>query len=283
MHARPRFAFVLLVVVFALMLSALGVAAADGPVKAGAGDGAQLPSTISLNVPPMGGSFSEGFEDITTLPGMGWAFQNNSSPLGLTDWFQGNDTVFPAQAGSTTSYIGANFNNTSGTGTISNWMMTPAVTLEAGDTIKFWTQTVPGSIYPDRLEVRMSLNGSSTNVGATATSVGDFTTVLAEINPTLVQGGYPETWTEYTITLTAAQVPAPTQGRVAFRYFVTNGGPSGANSDYIGIDTFSYTGTPPTAVTLSGVSAVAGGSLLPLLALASGALAAGYAVVRRRA
>lgn len=283
MHARPRFAFVLLVVVFALMLSALGVAAADGPVKAGAGDGAQLPSTISLNVPPLGGSFSEGFEDITTLPGMGWAFQNNSSPLGLTDWFQGNDTVFPAQAGSTTSYIGANFNNTSGTGTISNWMMTPAVTLEAGDTIKFWTSTAAGSIWPDRLEVRMSLNGTSTNVGATATSVGDFTTVLAEVNPGLVQGGYPETWTEYTITLTAAQVPAPTQGRVAFRYFVTDGGPNGANSNYIGIDTFSYTGTPPTAVTLSGVSAVAGGSLLPLLALASGALAAGYAVVRRRA
>lgn len=283
MHARPRFTLVLLVVICALTLSVLGAAAADGPVKAGAGNGAQLPSTISVNVPPMGGSFSEGFDDITTLPGNGWATQNNSSPLGVTDWFQGNDTVFPAQAGAPTSYIGANFNNTSGTGTISNWLMTPAVTLEAGDTIKFWTRTVPGSIWPDRLEVRMSLNGASTNVGATAASVGDFTTVLAEVNPGLAQFGYPEDWTEYTITLTAAQVPAPTLGRVAFRYYVTDGGPSGNNSNYIGIDTFSYTGATPTAVTLSGVDAASATSLLPLLALAGGALAAGYAARRRRA
>ncbi len=77
--------------------------------------------------------FSEGFDDITTLPGMGWAFQNNSSPLGLTDWFQGNDTVFPAHAGAPTAYIGANFNNTSGVGTISNWMLTPEIALANGD------------------------------------------------------------------------------------------------------------------------------------------------------
>lgn len=283
MHVRPRFALVLFVVICALVLSVLGVAAADGPVKAGAGNGAQLPSTISVNVPPMGGSFSEGFDDITTLPGNGWATQNNSDPLGLTDWFQGNDGVFPAQAGAPTSYIGANFNNTSGVGTISNWLMTPAVTLEAGDTIKFWTRTATGSIWPDRLEVRMSLNGASTNVGATAASVGDFTAVLAEVNPGLVQGGYPEDWAEYTITLTAAQVPAPTLGRVAFRYFVTDAGPNGANSNYIGIDTFSYTGATPTAVSLSGVDAASASNLLPLLALAGGALAAGYAARRRRA
>ena len=40
---------------------------------------------------------------------------NHSEPLGLTDWFQGNDAVFPAHSGASTSYIGANFNNTSGT------------------------------------------------------------------------------------------------------------------------------------------------------------------------
>ena len=93
------------------------------------------PAPIAYTSPA---DFSEGFEDITVLPG--WAFQNNSSPLGLTDWFQGNDTVFPAQAGSTTSYIGANFNNTSGVGDISNWMMTPQITMNNGDTVSFWTR-----------------------------------------------------------------------------------------------------------------------------------------------
>ncbi|QLQ05606.1 MAG: hypothetical protein HZY76_05610 [Anaerolineae bacterium] len=75
----------------------------------------------------------------------------------------------------------------------------------------------------------------------------------------------------------------PGSGYARIRYFVTNAGPAGNNSDYIGIDTFSYTGATPTAVTLSGVGAVSGASLLPLLALAGGALAAGYAALRRRA
>ena len=86
--------------------------------------------------------FAEGFDDINLLPGLGWFFQNNSNPLGLTNWFQGNDTVFPAQAGAPTAYIGANFNNTAGVGTISNWMLTPEVPLVDGDTVSFWTRTV---------------------------------------------------------------------------------------------------------------------------------------------
>ena len=188
-------------------------------------------------------SFSEGFENITLLPGMGWFFQNNSSPLGITNWFQGNTTVFSAQAGSASSYIGANFNNTSGTGTISNWMLTPQLNLNNGDTISFWTRTVSAPAFPDRLQVRLSTAGASTNVGATATSVGDFTTLLLDINPTLTTTGYPNVWTQYTITLSG--LPPASSGRIAWRYFVTNGGPTGVNSDYIGIDTVEYTSAAP--------------------------------------
>ncbi|MBE7528667.1 MAG: hypothetical protein HND44_02430 [Chloroflexi bacterium] len=189
------------------------------------------------------GDFSEGFEDITTLPGAGWAQINNSAPLGSTSWFQGNSAVFPAQAGSPTSYIGANFNNTSGVGTISNWLLTPEINLSDGSTLTFFTRTPTGSIWPDRLEVRMSTAGSSTDVGTTATSVGDFTNLLLEINPNLTQGGYPEDWTQFTVNLSG--VGAPTTGRLAFRYFVTDGGPSGNNSNYIGIDTVAYTFAAP--------------------------------------
>ncbi|MFZ2360669.1 MAG: choice-of-anchor J domain-containing protein, partial [Anaerolineae bacterium] len=181
--------------------------------------------------------FSEDFADITNLPG--WFFQNNSSPLGLTNWFQGNDTVFPAHAGASTAYIGANFNNTSGAGDISNWMLTPQLNLANGDTISFWTRTATGSSWPDRVELRLSTAGASTNVGTLATDVGDFTTLLLSVNPTLVAGGYPEVWTQYTATLSG--ISGGASGRIAFRYFVTNGGPSGANSNYIGIDTVEYT------------------------------------------
>jgi hypothetical protein len=132
-------------------------------------------------------------------------------------------------------------------GTISNWLLTPEITMNNGDTFSFWTRRT-GSGWEDRLQVRLSTNGGSTDVGATATSVGDFTDLLLDINPTYAPGGYPTVWTEYTITISG--LSGPTNGRLAFRYFVENGGPSGANSDYIGIDTVSYTSTfvPPTVL-----------------------------------
>ena len=175
-----------------------------------------------------------------SLPGAGWVLQNNSSPLGVTNWFQGNLTVFGAHSGE--GYIGANFNNTSGVGTISNWLVTPEVSLSNGNELSFWTRTADGSPFPDRLEVRLSTAGGSSDVGTLATDIGDFTTLLLSVNPDLVQFGYPEFWTQYTVTLSG--LAGGETGRFAFRYFVTNGGPFGDNSNYIGIDTMSYTGAP---------------------------------------
>lgn len=71
--------------------------------------------------------------------------------------------------------------------------------------------------------------------------MGDFTTLLLSINPTLLTNEYPEAWTQYTVTISG--LPAPTSGRIAFRYFVTNGGSAGDNSNYIGIDNVVYTPT----------------------------------------
>ena len=183
-------------------------------------------------------AFGENFENIATLPASGWFTQNNSTTIGSTGWFQGNPDVFPAQAGATNSYIGANFNNTTGTNTISNWLLTPNITFNNGDVIRFWTRTATDNPFPDRLEVRLSTNGASTNVGSGSTAVGDFTTLLLTVNPNLTTVNYPQVWTQYTLTISG--LPGPTGGRLAFRYFVTGGGPSGSNSNYIGIDNFSY-------------------------------------------
>lgn len=179
--------------------------------------------------------YLQGFGDITALPAEGWSFQNLSDPAG-TSWLQGNPLNFPAQAGATDSYLAASFLSGDGNSTISNWAITPTMTYSNGDTFSFYTRTRENpTLTPDRLEVRLSTAGSSSNVGATATSVGDFTTLLLTINPTLSTTGYPAIWTEYVITL--ADLSGPTEGRMAFRYFVTNGGPLGLNSDYIGVDT----------------------------------------------
>ena len=184
-----------------------------------------------------GVGFEEGFDDITLLPGLGWALINNSAPLGTSGWFQGNLAVFPSHSGDPNSYIGANFNNTAGVGTISNWLLTPEITMNNGDVFSFYTRRT-GSIYQDRLHVRLSTSGDSIDVGTSATDVGDFDTLLLDINPTYAAGGYPSVWTQYEITISG--LTEPTSGRLALRYFVENGGSSGSNSDYIGIDTVEY-------------------------------------------
>ena len=204
--------------------------------------------------------FSEGFDNITTLPGSGWFLINHSEPIGVTNWYQGELAVFPAQSGPSNSYIAANFNNGSGLATISNWLLTPAVTLVNGATLNFWTRSI-GSIYPDRLQVRMSTAGAGTDVGTSSTDVGTFTTLLLDINPTYSPTGYPAVWTQYNVVVTG--VPTPTLGRLAFRYFVENSGPLGANGDYIGIDTVVFTpGVVPATVAPVSLVVDAAGNLV---------------------
>ena len=188
----------------------------------------------------------EGFDNVTSLTG--WTQTNQSSPLGTSNWFQGNSTVFTAQTGAPAAYIGANFNNTAGAGTISNWLITPQLMVQDGDVLKFWTQTSYDPDYADRLEVRSSA-GTTFTAPSGSTGLGSFTNLHLEINPTLsnVEGVYPDPWAEFTITVTGVSA-TPVAMNFAFRYFVTDGGPAGNNSNYIGIDTFSVE-RPNMAVT----------------------------------
>lgn len=206
-------------------------------------------------------AFVENFDDVSLLAGQGWVIQNNSSPLGQNSWYQGIPTnatpspgPFNAYNGAANAYIAANFAaTTGGTGTISDWLIAPNRTFRNGDVFTFYTRkpTIGAgqTDYPDRLEVRLSINGASTNVGSSAAAVGDFTTLMLSINPTLTINVYPQVWTQYTITMTG--LPAPTSGRLAFRYFVTGAGPLGSNSDYVGIDNVAYTPYVCPALTVS--------------------------------
>jgi len=237
--------------------------------------GTPTPTTTPSPIP--GCVVFEQFDDITTLPGTGWVQINHSTDAGATGWFQGNGAIFQAQAGSSISYIAANFeNNMNGNradrrssriaqappppqpdtppsptpppppppSTISNWLLTPPMTLQNGATMTFWTRTVDVPQFPDRLQVRLSTNGASTNVGTTEFEVGDFTVLMLDINPTLTTAGYPNVWTQYTVTVSG--LGASTTGRLALRYFVPDGGANHPNGDYIGIDTVTLTCTNPT-------------------------------------
>jgi hypothetical protein len=203
---------------------------------------------------PSRGDFFEGFNDISTLEAAGWNFINNSAPVGTENWFQEPpaEIEFPAQGGPSNSYIGVNFDSTSRIGrtnTISNWLIAPTQAFNNGDTISFFTRKAANSTFPDRLEVRLSFSGASSDVGTTPESVGVFTTLLHEINPSLTLDGYPDVWTQFSSTLSG--LSEPTSGRFAFRYFVTNAGFQGRNADYIGIDSVSYSAVPePTSMLL---------------------------------
>ena len=190
-------------------------------------------------------SFVENFDLFTTLSGSGWLTQNNSNPVGGTSWYQGVSLAaggpFNSFNGVDSSYVAANYNSTSITGnkdTISNWLISPVLNLRNGDTIKFYTQTDPANFRADRLQLRLSIGGGATGLGTHANSLGNFTTVLQDINPTLALSVYPLVWTQYTSIISGLSAPA--SGRVAFRYYVTKGGYHGINSDYIGIDNFIY-------------------------------------------
>ena len=135
-------------------------------------------------------------EDFAVVPTPGWQAINNATPPEARRCSRGNTIVFPSHMGAPTAYAGMNFNAATGANTCSTWYITPSrVGIQNGDTWSFWTRTQTGSGFPDRLEFRLSTNGATCNPGVGPTSVGDFTTLLQSVNPTLVVGGYPGIFT----------------------------------------------------------------------------------------
>ena len=207
--------------------------------------------------------YSFGFEGTTAaMISSGWQVTNQSSPVytGAPTWSipaSAPTTTFAggAQAGTATSFSLINYTSTgtsssAGSGTISNWLISPIVNVQNGDVVTFYTRlgrnvAAGGSAsFADNLELRMSTNGAfTTNPSGGAAGLGDFTNLLVEVNPSLDLTSYPITWTQYSYTV--AGLTGPSDVKFAFRYFVTDGGANGNNSDIIGIDSFSV--ARPTA------------------------------------
>ena len=195
-------------------------------------------------------SFTEDFDTVANLYTKGWVFNNNSRPQGAATWQQGfyapgklgGFDGFPAFSykASGDEYVFAGYDAGGGTATLSSWMISPQIEMRNGDKFSFYTRTYTGSTFPDRLQVRINLTDNTADVGFDSTTVGKFSTLLADINPSLTATGYPQVWTKYELTI--SNLPSTLlKRRIAFRYYVPNGGPNGTNSNAIGIDKFEFT------------------------------------------
>ena len=203
---------------------------------------------VSTVQPAQAASTTEGFDNVSALTT--WKVVNLSAPgeEEKPSWSQGDATQLTAQAGAENSFIGIDYS--SGSNDVSSWLIMPLQTsLSSTDVLSFWSRSA-GTKFPDRLEVRMSSNGSC-SPGTTTDGVGDFTTVLASINPTQVVDGYPAIWTQYNLPLTGLAT-TNVSGCIAFRYYIKDTGDAG---QYVGIDSLTFTDNASTACTTAQASA----------------------------
>lgn len=159
--------------------------------------------------------------DTTSLKARGYLpYYRGTGPQGTTaTWFQGNPAVFAAFNGAADSYVAANYNVVTGMNDIDSWLVTPAMNISAGDVISFYCRTQTGSLWPDSVRVMYSAAGDSTPEGLTWVELGRFQ-------------AYDQAWEQKIYTVATAGATA----RFAIRYAVIEGGPTGNNSNFIGID-----------------------------------------------
>lgn len=162
----------------------------------------------------------------TGLNSRGWITLNVDGG-GTTSWFQGNPTVFSAYEGPTDGYVGQNFNGANGF-LINQWLISPPITVNAGDTLSFWHRSPDNTIYDDSIFVRYSTTAGTT------------------------PGDFDVTWGRYKVSNTGwARWTGTFQNsgtvRFAIQYYHTNGGPSGSYSDYFGLDYLQVISSSSTA------------------------------------
>ncbi len=209
-------------------------------------------------IPPAANqSFVEEFDTATAALSRGWKFINVSEPHGSGVWQNGGNVnpLFSgfSNNGSYAGFIGTDYTSTSAAqGIISNWLLSPEITMKNGDKIIFYTRSqtyfdptlLDTTDYGNSLEIRINTSNDLNNVGI-GKDVGNFTTALLTINSSMAfsstvspdPNAYPTKWTRFEATIST--LPNAIKGKFGFRYYVTDGGSNG-NGSGIGIDSVAF-------------------------------------------
>lgn len=170
----------------------------------------------------------EGFDDFAALATAGWVFTNASDSPGQ-GWFAGNAGVFESQSGAAGSYAAVNFLSSNLVdGRISNWLITPQITLSGGETLTFWARAAESG-FLDGVNLHIATDGG--------TALGGF----SFFGSTGVVG---TEWVPYSAVIPA--LAGPTTVRLAFEYAVANA----ETANYLGLDTVAVVPEPATALLL---------------------------------
>ena len=157
--------------------------------------------------------FSEPF---TSMIPTDWDTVNASFPIG-TDFFRWTNDY----GGTTTS----SYNAASGSlgSQVSNWLISPVIELKNNDVIGFWVLGANQNTYADRMEVRLSTNGENSILPQLNDSqdVGDFQTVLLDLNPNETTNTFPTQWTWTTVNISNLTT-SPVSSRIAFRHRISD-------------------------------------------------------------
>jgi len=170
---------------------------------------------------------SEGFDNAGTPSTVGWSTQNLSSPTGTSDWSAGNDTVFAAQAGDSTSYTAVSYTSAAAGGTLSDWLISPSFSNATAVQVTLYARAAGDLGYIDQLSF-----GFSSGAAAPASFSMSAPQTIAS-----------DSWTSYTFYLAAGSTLST--ARFAVQYV---GSADAAN--YVGIDSVTITAVPETSTWL---------------------------------
>ena len=172
----------------------------------------------------------DGANDTSSLKSRGYlVYYRGTGAQGISaTWFQGSTLLFNSYNGPSTGYVAANFQVVNGINNIDNWLVLPKKSVSANDSIVFYSRSPDGDTYADSVRVMYSAAGDSLPESSW-TELGRFKVSISG-------------WQRKSFGAPSAGANA----RFAIRYNIVNGGPSGTNSDYIGIDALTLEKTPFT-------------------------------------